>query len=167
MLRALKFTFLILTILFVVAFAVQIYLYFNPIYENYGNYLPDSRYIQEAAQSVISAEKGGHIYSAFWCIVWLGISFCGFWYFKGKLSETDDIKKKQSPDTMNALVEFSKRHKALLADIDACGDSQDRLRALSEKVAQYNADADAFAQNNGVSPKLITYTDYDAKLIQN
>jgi len=167
MLRTLKYLFLVTTIVFVIALAGQIYLYFNPVYENYSNYLPDSRYLQQTAEEVISAEKGSHIYSAFWCMVWAVISFCGFWYLKRKLSETDDIKKKQSPDTMNALVEFSKRHKALLADIDACGDSQDRLRALSEKVTQYNADADAFAQNNGVSPKLITYTDYDAKLIQN
>lgn len=159
---AAKYICLVVFIIFVISVLSSIYLYFNPVYENYSNYLSDSRYMQEAAQSVISAEKGSHIYSAFWCIVWAGISFCGFLYFKKKLVEVKHEAKKTSPEVTKELVNFGKRYNELIQRIGHCT-SFEELKSLDGAVCQYNSDAEEFFEVHNISPKLITYSEYDAK----
>ena len=102
------------------------------------------------------------LYAAFLSGIASVVMFCGYQYTKGKLEEAETNSRKTSPDVMSELVAFSKRHSELLSRIDAASSLQE-FEALREEVDKYNDDAESFAQETGVTPKVITYTDYDSK----
>ncbi len=163
-LTALKYMFLVSVFLCLFSALYFVYLYFNPFYESFDLIFPDNRFGQELMEKTVTAEKGTRIYSAFWCVVWAIISFCFYRFVKSRITAVKEYERKQSPEMMSLLVDFGKRRSELISEIDSCGHDNARLIELGTKVKQYNADANAFAEQHGVSPQLISYSDYDAKL---
>lgn len=90
------------------------------------------------------------------------VMFCCYHYTKGKLEEAESNGRKANPETMNELVTFGKRHSELLSRIDAAANLEE-FEALREEVDRYNEDAESFAEANGITPKVITVSDYDSK----
>lgn len=102
------------------------------------------------------------LYAAFLSGIATIVMFCCYRYTKGKFEEAETNGRKTSPDVINELVKFGKRHNELLSKIDAAANLEE-FEALREEVDRYNDDAECFSQENGITPKLITFSDYDSK----
>lgn len=123
------------------------------------------RYKTFAISSVSAGVMSGFgAYSAVWSGISAVFMFLCYRYVSGKLDGAEATEEKESPDVMKALIEFSKKQKELLAEISENSDNYDALKALGEKVEQYNKDAMQFAEAYGAEPKLISYSEYDAKI---
>ena len=102
------------------------------------------------------------LYAAFLSGIATIVMFCCYRYTKGKLEEAETDGRKTSPDVMNELIAFSKRHSELVSRIDTAT-TLEEFEALREEVDRYNDDAESFAEANSVTPKVITVSDYDSK----
>ena len=98
------------------------------------------------------------ICDVFCAIMW----FCAYKYTSDKLMQFKEYYKKSSPETMRYLVQFAKDYNNILSEISAAS-SVSEFEALKTKVDEYNYKAEAFAEEHGVTPKLITASDYDLK----
>ncbi len=160
---AAKYICLVVFIIFVISVLSSIYLYFNPASELFGNIFGSGKQAEDTYNTVTESEKGVHQYNAIIYTFWAAAWFCGFWHFKKKLVELKHEAKKTSPEVTKELVNFGKRYNELIQRIGHCT-SFEELKSLDGAVCQYNSDAEEFFEVHNISPKLITYSEYDAKL---
>lgn len=152
--RAWKIVFFVCFIICLLGTLSNLFFYFSP--EAFANLSP----VYAGLTDFISAYA---LYAAILTGITALVMFCSYQYTKGKLEEAEANGRKTSPDVMNELIAFSKRHSELLSKIDAASSLQE-FEALREEVDKYNDDAEAFAEANGVTPKVISYSDYDSKI---
>lgn len=151
--RACKIVFFICFIICLLGTLSNLFFYFSP--EAFSNLSP----VYAGLTDFISAYA---LYAAFLSGVATVVMYCCYSYTKGKIEEVEDYGRKTSPDVMSELISFGKKHSEILSRIDAAKTIEE-FEALREEVDRYNDAAESFAEANGVTPKIITVSDYDSK----
>lgn len=94
------------------------------------------------------------------------VFFVIYLFVSGLYGKKTQINSKNNAFLMDELVSFAKSRNELLTKITKAH-SYEELESLRADVDLYNARAELFTVKYGVSPKLISYSDFDAKLEEN
>ncbi len=91
------------------------------------------------------------------------VFFVIYLFVSGAYGRSSRNDTKNSTALMDELVVFAKNRNEVIEKISKAN-SHEELENIRVEVDLYNARAEKFAAEHGVSPKVISYSDFDAKL---